>query len=179
MVSERAAEVGLDAVEAEAVIHSERLVGLIAEGAAEPAAPAAGDQRDHPGLGVAIFGRGCAGRDRDFLDGIGADADLRAGRGEPEAAVAGRYRHAVHVGHRLVRSAAADRKRQRAAVVAHHDSGLEGEDVVQPIDRQLLELKSPWTRWVVVTSSRGTRGLLPPTTSIPRSTSGAASSAKS
>ncbi len=139
MARERAAKAQLESVESEAVPGPEWLVGLVAEGTAEGAPAAAGDQRDHAGLGVAILGRGCAGRDRGLLDGIGADADLRPGRGQTEAAVAGRYRHAVNVGHRLIRPAAADRKRQGAVAVAGHDARLQGEDPVQPVHGQLLD----------------------------------------
>ena len=53
------------------------------------------------------------------------------------APVAGRHRHAVNVGHGFVGAAAADREVPVLLRGAGHDARLEGQHVVEPVDRQI------------------------------------------
>ena len=158
MAGERSAEAGLEPIEAEAVAHAERLVGLVAEGSGVGRAPRAGDQRDHAGLGVAEFGRRRPGRDRRFLDRVGADADLGARRREPQRrgslgspGCRPRRRRPRPDARRGWRAPA-----DRAPPVATTPGSSASTSFTRSIGRR--SMNSPCARCLVVTSSRGTRG---------------------
>ena len=107
-------------------------------------AAAPGGHRDDAGLGVAELGRGGAGGDRGLLERVGADLDLGPGaaiglledRALAGAAIAGLDRDAVDVGGVLVVAAAPDR--QRVGGAGGDDARLQRQDLVQPVDREVL-----------------------------------------